>query len=142
METASALTGVAWEIHFFLHAFWLGFCLRMGYDGLLLLRRILKHSRFFVSLEDLFFWLVGSVMMFGLLFRENNGTPRLFALVGLILGMSMYHLGPSRIVCGLFDKGLGIGKRCGKIFGENVREVLQKRKKAVRIKKKIQIHKE
>lgn len=137
METASAVTdGVVWELLFFARAFFLGFCLRMGYDGLLLFRMLLRHRHIVISLEDFIFWMTGSVLMFGLLFRENNGTPRLFALAGVLAGMVLYHLGPSALVCGLFDRILRFLRRKRKIIGKNVKEALKKMKNRVRMGKR------
>ena len=42
--------------------------------------------------------------MFGLLFRENNGTPRLFSLIGIAVGMALYQLGPAKLTGSLFCK--------------------------------------
>ena len=137
MDTsAPVIGGVAWELQFFLHAFCLGFCLRMSYDLLLILRLILRHRRFAVSLEDFAFWISGSVFMFGLMYRENNGTPRLFAIVGLLAGMALYHLGPSRIVLLFAGKIRAKIRRSRKIFVKYVAERLKKRKNRVRMKKK------
>lgn len=135
METASAvMDGVAWELLFFVRAFFLGFCLRMGYDGLLLLRLLLRHRHIVISLEDFIFWMTGSVLMFGLLFQENNGTPRLFALAGVLAGMLLYHLGPSPLICGLFDRILRLIRRKRKIIGKNVKEALKKMRNQFRMK--------
>lgn len=118
--------GVTWELLFFLRAFFLGFCLRMAYDGFLLLRMVWRHPRFCITIEDLLFWMAGSVMMFGLLFHENNGTPRLFALLGVLAGMMLYHLGPSRVVCGGFGKVLQFVERCRRILQKKVESLLKK----------------
>lgn len=135
MEAASAVVGgVAWELTFFARAFLLGFCLRMGYDGLWLFRRLIRHRHFWITAEDFLFWAAGSVMMFGLLFRENNGTPRLFALLGVLAGMLLYHLGPSPLFCKAVDFCLRAVGKCGKKIREKVGKVLKKRKKKVRIK--------
>ncbi len=136
MEAASEVAGgVVWELTFFVSAFFLGFCLRMGYDILWLFRRLVRHKRFFVGLEDFFFWVTGSVLMFGLMFRENNGTPRLFAILGALAGMFLYHIGPGSLFRMLTEKILGFLGKCQKKIRENVGKLLKKRKKQGRIKK-------
>lgn len=98
-ETAKVIGGVAGELLFFSRSFFLGFMLRMCYDPLVLLRKALRHPWWLVNLQDVLFWAVSSLCMFGLLFRENNGTPRLFALAGILAGMILYHLGPGKLIC-------------------------------------------
>ncbi len=102
-ETSEIIKGVDWELFFFLRAFFLGFSLRMGYDFFLISRRLWKHHGFWITVEDFIFWMTGSILMFGLLFKENNGTPRLFALLGVLAGMILYHVGPSPCVLSLFQ---------------------------------------
>lgn len=130
MEEADALMGgVRWELLFFAEVFFLGFCLRMSYEILWIFRRLVRHRHFFITLEDFCFWLTGSILMFGLLFKENNGTPRLFAIFGVLIGMGMCHLGPGRLFRSLFNLWLSKIKALNKIFRNFIRKVLKKGKK-------------
>lgn len=103
-EAAKVIGGVTGELVFLLRAFLLGFLLRLGYEPLILLRKLFRHPKLLVDLQDIFFWTVGSFLMFGLLFRENNGTPRLFSIVGILFGMLLYQLGPAKLSKHLFCK--------------------------------------
>ena len=103
-EAAKVIGGVTGELLFFARSFLLGFLLRLGYEPLILLRKLFRHPKFLVDLQDIFFWTVGSFLMFGLLFRENNGTPRLFSMVGILFGMLLYQLGPAQLTKLLFCK--------------------------------------
>lgn len=103
-EAAKVIGGVTGELLFFARSFLLGFWLRLGYEPLLLVRKLFRHSKLLTDIEDILFWTIGSFLMFGLLFRENNGTPRLFALFGILAGMTMYQLGPGRLTGILFAR--------------------------------------
>ena len=60
------------------------------YDCLRILRRVLPHARFLVSLEDLAFWTYCGAQVFLLMYRESNGTLRWFAVLGALAGMIAY----------------------------------------------------
>lgn len=78
------------EVMFLLRAFFMGVIITAVYDGLLILRKLIKHSRFFVSAEDFFFWIVCAGAVFYVLNEESNGTLRWFAVAGAGLGMLLY----------------------------------------------------
>lgn len=60
------------------------------YDWLRILRRVIPHKGFFVSLEDLLFWAFCAGEVFLLLYRESNGNLRWFAVLGALAGMLVY----------------------------------------------------
>ena len=60
------------------------------YDGLLIIRRVIRHGQFWISLEDFFFWLICAWGVFLFLVEENNGILRWFAVGGAILGAFLY----------------------------------------------------
>lgn len=124
------------ENEFLLYAALLGVLITLLYDALRILRRVIPHNGFFVSLEDLGFWLCCGSEVFLLMYRENNGTMRWFAVLGALAGMLLYRrlvspllvkyvtlllqrllksisrllgilLGPLRIVCGRAGQGAG-----------------------------------
>lgn len=75
---------------FLCHAFLAGFYFFFLYDILRVLRRVIPHNGFFLSLEDLCFWLYCAVYVFLLMYRESNGTIRWFAVFGAMCGMLFY----------------------------------------------------
>ena len=125
-EAAKVIGGVTGELLFFARSFLLGFLLRLGYEPLILVRKLFRHPKLFVDLQDILFWTAGSFLMFGLLFRENNGTPRLFSLVGILAGMILYQLGPGRLTGWLFDK---LGRK-SREWKKTYREVRAKKREA------------
>ena len=60
------------------------------YDWLRILRRVIPHSLFFVSVEDFLFWVYCGAEVFLLLHRESNGMLRWFSVLGAGLGMTLY----------------------------------------------------
>ena len=45
------------EIQFLLHSVLLGIIITFVYDNIRVVRRVVPHKSFFVSVEDLFFWI-------------------------------------------------------------------------------------
>lgn len=78
------------ENEFMLHAFCMGIYITFVYDILRILRRVFPHGGFFVSLEDICFWIYCAVKVFLLMYHESNGTLRWFAVFGAIAGMLLY----------------------------------------------------
>lgn len=103
-EAAKVIGGVAGELVFFMRSFLLGFLMRLGYEPIIFFRRVFRQPKLLLDAQDVLFWTFGSFLMFGLLFRENNGTPRLFSLIGIAVGMALYQLGPAKLTGSLFCK--------------------------------------
>lgn len=82
---------IAEEGLFLLHSFLLGILITLMYDLFRILRRIVPHGIFLISLEDLIFWILATVGIFYLLLLENNGMFRWFAVIGSGAGMLLYR---------------------------------------------------
>ncbi|MDD6810381.1 MAG: spore cortex biosynthesis protein YabQ [Lachnospiraceae bacterium] len=78
------------EVTFFLHSVLAGVVITFVYDWFLIIRKLIKHGTLWMSLEDLFFWIACGIGVFYLLYRENNGVLRWFAVLGATLGMIGY----------------------------------------------------
>lgn len=85
------------ETHFLLYSFLLGIIITFVYDNIRVLRRVIRHNTFFVSVEDLVFWIGVSLSIFLLQHRENAGVFRWFSVVGAFLGMLFYRKTVSRL---------------------------------------------
>lgn len=83
---------------FLLHAFLLGVFITFIYDLLRIFRRVIPHSAFFVSLEDLLFWIYCAGEVFLMMYHESDGTLRWFAVGGALFGMFLYKKILSRIL--------------------------------------------
>lgn len=75
---------------FLFHSFLLGVIITFVYDGFLVLRRMFRHTAFLISLEDMVFWAACAISVFGVLYKENNGMLRWFAVAGAAAGMFIY----------------------------------------------------
>lgn len=80
------------ELTFFAHSVLMGVAITFVYDWIYVLRRLMKHGAVMTSLEDLFFWLACGIAVFYMLYRENDGTLRWFAVLGAAIGMFFYKL--------------------------------------------------
>ncbi len=80
------------EITFFLHSILLGLIITFAYDWILIARRLVRHGRLFMSAEDLIYWFVCGIGVFYVLYRENSGVLRWFAVLGATLGMLFYKI--------------------------------------------------
>lgn len=88
------------ENQFLFYSVAMGAFVTFVYDLLRILRRAVKHNSFFVSVEDLLFWLCCAVGVFLLLHRVSNGTLRWFAVLGALVGMWVYR----KTIGGIFVK--------------------------------------
>ena len=80
------------ELTFFIHSALMGLIITFVYDWIRVFRRLFKHGTVLMSVEDLFFWLACGIGVFYMLYRENDGTLRWFAVLGAALGMFLYKL--------------------------------------------------
>lgn len=83
--------GILGELQFFAWAVLRGVFILFIYDVLRIFRRIVPHGVLWISLEDVFYWLLTALLVFQLLYRENDGAVRAYALVAIALGMLFYH---------------------------------------------------
>lgn len=93
---------------FLLHALLMGIFITFVYDLLRIFRRVIPHAAFFVSLEDIAFWVYCGAEVFLLMYHEGNGSLRWFAIMGALAGMFLYK----KLISGLFVKyvSLALGK--------------------------------
>lgn len=75
------------EILFFTFSILTGILLLWVYDVLRIFRRILPHKGVLVSLEDFFYWCGASLVIFSMIFKENDGVLRGYAFVGILVGV-------------------------------------------------------
>lgn len=78
------------EVVYMLCAFRLGIGITFLYDCLRVFRRVLPHSGFWVSLEDLLFWCYCTAEVFLMMNRVSNGILRWYAVLGALAGMGLY----------------------------------------------------
>ena len=107
------------------------------YDILRIISRILPHGTVAVGIEDFFYWLVCTGVVFVMLYRENDGMVRGFALLGMAVGTVLYYLLLSRYVVSLHVFLLkSVLQLLHKVFGVLFAPVIRLGKKVGRFLKK------
>ena len=84
------------ELDMLLISFGIGILLVFVYDILRILRRLIPHGTFWVSVEDFLFWTGSAVVVFVMLYPISGGYLRGFSIGGIVLGMLLYNLYVSR----------------------------------------------
>ena len=95
------------EVLLLVHSCLPGVVLTIIYDGIIILRKLVRHSDIFISLEDLLFWIACAISVFYMLYEENNGILRWFAVAGAGVGMLLYKITLSTFVVSVSTKVLG-----------------------------------
>ena len=99
----------------------IGGALFLLYDIFRIFRRVVPHGNFWIGVEDFFYWLCCTAVVFVMLYRENDGMVRGFAFGGLLVGMACYYLLLSRLIVHcqvwIWKKILGI---LGKVRGFSI----------------------
>ena len=118
------------EADFFAASFVWGIFLLAGYDVFRIIRRIVPHGKIMVAVQDLLFWIMGSIMIFQMIYEKNNGIIRGTAFVAMGVSMFLYHYTISRYVVAI---GYGIFGRPIKKFYTFCYKALKKMKKKVKL---------
>lgn len=107
--------GIHQELVFLLISFALGEGLVMLYDVFRIFRKIVPHGVIWISVEDVLYWIVAALLIFGMIFQENDGLIRGFAIGGILLGMLFFNHFVSpfliRSISGILKKILEILKK-------------------------------
>lgn len=86
------------EVQFFLVSILSGAILLIVYDIIRIFRRIVKHSKALVAIEDILFWVASSIFIFNMMYKQNNGDIRGFSIMGMLIGMIVYNHILSKVV--------------------------------------------
>lgn len=99
------------EATFFLVSMLCGMGLVLTYDFFRIIRRLIPHGNIWIGIEDVCYWIFGTVVVFLLLYQKNDGMLRAFCFLGIALGGIIYAFLFSRFVVKIFVWVLGtIGK--------------------------------
>lgn len=83
--------GILQELRVVGVAFLSGALITFVYDLIRIFRRIIPHGNVWIGIEDFFFWIWTSLWVFSVLYRENDGSLRLYTILTMALGMIIYH---------------------------------------------------
>lgn len=130
---------MAYENIFLLHSIGMGIFITFVYDLLRIMRRVIRHNNFWVSLEDLLFWIFCALAVFALMYNMGNGSLRWFAVFGALGGMLAYLkiVSPRlvRIMTTFLKKIAGLFLRFGR-FAKNRLTLLYKLLKMILCKQR------
>ena len=90
------------EIELFFLGTGTGIGLSVLFDVLRAFRKCKRHREWSVALEDLFFWLIVSGTLFGLIQYYNRGVLRFYVFLGCGLGVLCYFLTITRLLFPVF----------------------------------------
>jgi spore cortex biosynthesis protein YabQ len=79
------------EVQFFLISILWGSLILLFYDVLRVIRRLIKHGAIILAFEDLIFWIAASLFIFTMIYEQNNGIIRGFSVLGMTIGLILYH---------------------------------------------------
>lgn len=65
--------------------------LMIVYDCLRVFRILCPHRAAWVGIEDMLYWIYTSVMVFTLLYREQDGVVRSYVVAAVFVGMVVYQ---------------------------------------------------
>ncbi len=99
---------ILFELKVFLVFLLHGAMLLLCSDILVSFRLAVRHSAFWVSLEDVLFWFFAAVWTFLLIFVYQDGVLRLYMAAGMGVGMYVYRKTVSRWVVWVLGKLLGL----------------------------------
>ena len=80
------MLGIEQELSVFLSALFTGNLICLVYSAFRVLRRIVKHSLLWISIEDSIFWIGSGIYLFAEIFRTCAGSIRWYFVLGVILG--------------------------------------------------------
>lgn len=86
------ILGIEKEVSVFLQAVLAGNLVYLVYTAIRVLRRIVKHNLFWVSVEDFIYWIGTGLYLFIEIYETSNGTIRWYFIVGVLTGSLITHL--------------------------------------------------
>lgn len=83
--------GIEKELAVFLQAVLAGNLIYLVYTVLRVWRRIIRHNLFWISAEDLIYWIGTGFYLFVKIYETCNGTIRWYFIVGVLVGTIVTH---------------------------------------------------
>ncbi|MFV0439873.1 MAG: spore cortex biosynthesis protein YabQ [Lachnospirales bacterium] len=72
------------QLDLFLTSIMLGVITAIFFDFFRIIRKVFIHKRYFVYLEDLFFWILSTFVFYYVFLHKNNGEIRIYMVFGYI----------------------------------------------------------
>ena len=100
------MEGINLELRLFLSSIVWGVILIVFYDCLRIFRRVVKHNKFWVGFEDVIYWTISAILIFLMMYQMNDGAIRGFAIIGILIGMVLYHYSISNFIVKMISLGI------------------------------------
>lgn len=85
--------GIGEELTVFMHALLAGNLVCLVYEAIRIFRRIIRHTLFWISVEDLLFWIATAIYLFVRIFQTSSGMIRWYFVLGALVGGGLtYYL--------------------------------------------------
>lgn len=98
------ILGIEKEAAIFVVAFLDGTLIALAYNAIRVFRRIIVHNTFWISLEDLVFWISVAVYVFFEIVRVCAGSIRWYFVLGVFLGGGCICTGIHKLLKKYIDK--------------------------------------
>lgn len=99
------------QLYSFIIFILVGFLIGLLFDMFRISRKTFKTSDIVTSLEDILFWILTGLLIIFSLFKFNNGDIRVYIIVSLIIGITIYMLLFSKIVITILVKFINVIKK-------------------------------
>ncbi len=127
------------EVRFLLVSILSGAGMILFYDIFRIFRRVIPHGTVWIAIEDFFYWVSCAVLIFAMLYQENDGLIRGFAMGGMVIGMFCYNHFLSPFLVKYAAKVLGVvvgfAGKTGMILLRPLKKIKKLLKKLVRLVK-------
>lgn len=80
------MLGIGTELSIFISAFLTGIVMCLVYCAIRVFRRLIRHSLFWISMEDFAFWISMSIFLFVEIYRTCKGNIRWYFVLGVLCG--------------------------------------------------------
>lgn len=104
------------EAFVFLSAVLCGGLLHVLYDLFFIIRKKSAEEKIVIHVQDGLFWILAFFIIFFSLLTINGGIVRFYELLGVVLGVVLYHLTLSRFILKLVCKILAISSKIFNFF--------------------------
>lgn len=113
------------QLRFFAISILWGAIVILTYDALRIFRRIKKHGNIMIAAQDILFWIAASIFIFVMIYQVNDGIIRGFCILGMTIGMVLYHFILSEFVVTMVTKLLQLLLTPFKLVIDAVRKVIR-----------------
>ncbi len=113
------------QLRFFAISILWGAIVILTYDALRVFRRLKKHGNIMIAAQDILFWIAASIFIFVMIYQVNDGIIRGFCILGMTIGMVLYHFTLSEFLVTMVTKLFQLLLTPFKLAVDAVRKVIR-----------------